>query len=546
MSHRPPLLGERRWLALALLVALALGQGATMVVTAFATRDVFVSLREGGAEPAGALVALALAGIALCVLRALEGRVGERAGQSYAASIRMTLFRHVAAMPASAVAERRHGALALRYVGDLAAFKGWIARGLARLISASVTIPAALLILYLLEPLLLWAAIGPLAAVLAGIALLGPSLGAAHADLRSKRARLAASMAERLPQGIALRRSGRMRTETKALAAHSRAVADAGVRREGLAATLRALPDAGAGLAGALCLLTCLRLDLGMPEAVAALTAVGMVVWPLRHLADVADRRRAFAVAFAKLDRMLATERLPTPKRVEASAAADAIRIEGIEDPFFDLTLRRGEMRRLAGPGSAEASRLLTGLAGLDLAPPARRFEVCGAAPGALKSGRALYLGPHAPTLRGSLRREATLGIGRSPTDDEIEAALACAGLDGLLDRLGGLGGRVAEARRNLSADERARLTLARALLARPDIALIDADEIGLRGDLLAQLLDRLSEIGAAALVVTSDPEATLRLGASLSGFQPPGAALPKRTSFSTETEPSPRNLFAK
>jgi ABC-type multidrug transport system fused ATPase/permease subunit len=503
-----------------------------MVVTAFATRDVFVHLREGGAEPRAALFALAAAGTGLCALRAFEGRVGERVGQSYAAAIRMVLFRHVARMPASAVAERRSGALALRYVGDLAAFKGWIARGLARLISAAATIPAALMILYLLEPRLLWAAIGPIAAVLAGIALLGPALGRAHADLRAKRARLAAAMAERLPQAIALRRSGRMRTETRALSARSRAVADAGVRREWLAATVRALPDAGAGLAGALCLWVCLRLDLGIPEAVAALTALGMVVWPLRHLADVADRRRAFGVAAAKLDRMLAAERLPAPGRADGSVEAPAILIEGAEGALPDLILERGERRWLAGPGGAEASRMLTALAGLDLAPPARRFEVCGASPGALKAGRVLYLGRQTPSLRGSLRREATLGIGRSPDDDEIAVALERAGLAGLLERLGGLGGRVAEARRNLSADERSRLTLARAFLARPDLALIDADEIGLRGDLLARFLERVEEADAAALVVTSDPEATLRLGAPLGNLParrtaPPVAAEP-------------------
>ncbi|WP_179378773.1 ABC transporter transmembrane domain-containing protein [Jannaschia marina] len=517
MSRRPPLLGARRWVALAILVALALGQAMTMIVTAFATRDIFMYLRDGGAAPPnGALFAIATAGLALCLLRALEGRVGEGAGQSYAAAIRRTLFRHVTRMPSRAIAERRSGALALRYVGDLAAFKGWIARGLARLISAAITIPAALLILYILEPALLWAALGPLSAVLLCIWLLGRPLGAAHATLRSRRAGLAAAMAERLPQGIALRRAGRMRTELKALTARSRAVAEAGVHREWLAATVRALPDAGAGLAGALCLWACLRLGLGVPEAVAALTALAMVVWPLRHLADVADRRRAYVVARDKLDRMLATDRLPTPSKSAGETEAPAIRIAQAETPGgapLTLTLGRGEMRRLAGPSGAGKTTLLLALAGHDRVPAAEQFEVCGVAPGALTTGRVLYLGRQAPTLRGSLRREVTIGLGRSPDDDEIANALDAAGLSELRVRLDGPDGQIAEGRRNLTATEQAGLHIARALLARPDLALIDADELGLGHGGLARLVAHLAKVGSAALIVTSEPAAILRLG---------------------------------
>ncbi len=520
MSRRPAILGERRALALALLVTLAFGQAAAMVTAAFATHDVFVALRAGGGPvPRRALVALAISGIAICLLRALEGRIGEAAGQSYAAAIRGTLFRHITRMPTSAVSKRRSGALALRFVGDLTAFKGWIARGLARLISAAVTIPAALGILYLLDPMLFGAAVGPLAAVLGGIWLISRPLGHAHATLRSKRAKLAAAMAERLPQAIALRRSGRMKAETKALTEMSAAVARAGVHREWLAATVRALPDAGSGIAGALCLWVCLHQGLGVPEAVAALTALAMVVWPLRHLADVADRRRAYLVASDKLDKLLATPRLAPAKTAAVDDAAPAISIAAAQmpgDAAFHLLLARGAHRRLTGPAGSGKSTLLLALAGLEATPKAERFDVCGAAPGSLRAGRVLYLGRRAPSLSGSLRREVTLGLGRAPDDAKIVEAVTQAGLADLLTRLGGLGGKITEARRNLTATEQARVHLARAYLARPDLVLIDADEIGLHREDLRALLDHLTGIGAATLVVTTDPEATLRLGAGI------------------------------
>lgn len=82
--------------------------------------------------------------------------------------------------------------------------------------------------------------------------------------------------------------------------------------------------------------------------------------------------------------------------------------------------------------------------------------------------------------------------------------------------RLGGLNGQVAEGRRNLTSTERARLLLARGLIAKPNLALIDADEIGLSGDALSTLLDHFERIGTAVLIVTSDKAAQLRLGAPL------------------------------
>lgn len=508
MSRRPKITGDRRWAGLAALVCIALGQAVTMVVTAFATRDVIAALRDGaGTMPLQALAAIAVSGLAIFGLRSAEGAVGERTGQSYAAAIRRTLFLHMTRMPLSEMAHRRAGATALRFVGDLTAFKGWVARGLARLISASATIPAAFAILYLLEPRLALAAAGPIGLVMAAIFWLGRPLGEAHATLRSQRARLAAAMAERLPQGIALRRSGRIKTELRVLDDKSRRIVRAAVWRAWLAETVRAMPDAAAGVAGALCLWVCLDLGLGVADAVAALTALALVVWPLRHLADMRDRQKAFGVARAKLDAALSSRRMPAVARSDGDPDAPAVLMDGPSLPGvapISLTLKRGQMRRLDGPRSCGKSRLLLTLAGFETPPREGTLETLGSTPAALTSGRILYLGPHAPMLKGSLRRELTLGTGRSPADDELEAVLRIAGLAELAARLGGLDGQVAEGRRNLTSTERARLYLARGLIGRPDLALVDADEIGLTGDDLSLLLDHFESCGTAALVVSS------------------------------------------
>ena len=61
------------------------------------------------------------------------------------------------------------------------------------------------------------------------------------------------------------------------------------------------------------------------------------------------------------------------------------------------------------------------------------------------------YVGPRSPILQGSLRRALTLGVSPRPDDDTIHAMAARFGLGALIERLGGLGGRVGESGRTLS-----------------------------------------------------------------------------------------------
>ena len=507
MSRAPKITADKRWIGLLALVALALGQAATMVVTAFATRDVIAVLRAEASEiPIMPLATMAVSGVAIFALRSAEGALGEHTGQSYAAAIRRTLFLHMTRMPLSAMAERRAGATALRFVGDLTAFKGWVARGVARLISACATIPAAFLTLYWLDPHLAAVAAGPIGLVLGVIVLLGGPLGDAHSTLRNKRARLAAAMAERLPQGIALRRSGRVKTELRALDGQSRAIVRAAVRRAWLAEGIRAMPDAAAGVAGALCLWVCLSRGLGVADAVAALTALALVVWPLRHLADVRDRQQAYGVALAKLEKALSSPRLPKTANSISVPDAPAIRLRKVRLPNLepiDLVVERGAIHGLSGPPGSGKSRLLLMLAGLEDCPRDGSLQVLGQEPSAIRSGDVLYLGPHAPMLRGSLRRALTLGTGRKLSDEALTTVLHEAGLSGLVKRLGGLDGQVSEGVKNLTSTERADLFLARGLIAQPVLALVDTNELGFDERATNLLLKHFAETQSAALVVT-------------------------------------------
>jgi len=214
MSRLPRVAGEGRGRSIALVAVLALGQAAAAGMAAFATRDVFAAFRDDAVSlPVLALAMVAAAGLAIALFRVFERVVAERVGQNYTASLRLKLFAHLTEMSARDVADRRSGGLAMRFVGDLAAVRGWVSLGIARLISASIVLPAATAVLFLLDPRLGVAAAVPIAIGLAVMALAGPRLGPAHKRLRARRARLAADMSERIPHAPELRLLGRIRTE---------------------------------------------------------------------------------------------------------------------------------------------------------------------------------------------------------------------------------------------------------------------------------------------------------------------------------------------
>lgn len=216
MTRMPPIAADGRVRQIAIVAALAFCQAIAAGVAAFSTRDVFAALRADDATAAYAPIALiALSGLAIAALRIGERIIGERVGQNYAAALRERLFMHLSRMPARAVSGRRSGGLALRFVGDLAAVRGWVSLGLARLISASIVLPSAGVVLFMLNPDLAAAAVAPIVIGLIIMCVIGWRLAPAHHRLRSRRARLAADMSERIPHAPELRLLGRVSIENR-------------------------------------------------------------------------------------------------------------------------------------------------------------------------------------------------------------------------------------------------------------------------------------------------------------------------------------------
>lgn len=524
-SRLPRISGEGRGRSILCVAVLALGQASAAGVAAFATRDVFAAFREAGSSlPWLALSLILLAGLWIALFRVGERLVAERVGQDYAASLRLRLFSHLSKMSARDVSKRRKGALAMRFVGDLSAVRGWVSLGIARLISASIILPVAAAVLFVLNADLALAAAVPVVLGLLAMALVGPRLGPAHKRLRARRARLAADMSERVPHAPELRLLGRSAIEIAHLQRRTEKLIVSALERARGAALLRAVPDAVSGLAAAAVLWMALHTGAAGAEAAGTLAAVGLMIQPMRDLAGVWDRHRAWIAARDKCEVMLSSPKIDRPRQVSRQARGRdperplaALPTPGPQDLLFkevsagvlhrvDIIAKAGQKIAIVGGNGAGKSTLLGLAAGLEQ-PEEGSVKLGERTPTSLRAAERRKLlslvGRHSPILAGSLRRALTMGVADRPDDAAILAQAKAFGLDDAIERLGGLDGRVAEAGRNLSAGEARRLLLVRAALSRSSLMLLDEpdDVLDTEGPELVEQLVRMSD--ATTLTIT-------------------------------------------
>jgi ATP-binding cassette, subfamily B, bacterial len=114
---------------------------------------------------------------------------------------------------------------------------------------------------------------------------------------------------------------------------------------------------------------------------------------------------------------------------------------------------------------------------------------------------------PELPLMRGTLRRNLTYRR-PSASDEEIRRVVALCHLDELIDRLpDGLDHWIVEGGRNLSAGQRQRLALARAMMGNPRILLLDEPTTNLDGHSRSVIRQAIARHLGTVLLVTHDPD---------------------------------------
>jgi ABC-type multidrug transport system fused ATPase/permease subunit len=290
----------------------------------------------------------------------------------------------------------------------------------------------------------------------------------------------------------------------------------------------------GAAIAAALLLLVGVRfLDLSFPVLIASLALFARMTAPAQLLQNSAVRASAYAPAFAAIEQRLG--------RLEASVPAEhkseplqwsALELKSVSyehQPGLglkqaSLTLKRGEWLGIEGPSAAGKTTLLDLVAGL-LPPQMGEVRIEGAALGdvLLERWRATlaYVGQEGSVFNDSVRANL-LAEGAAADDDELWDVLRIVDLANRVRAFGGeLDEGVGDRGSQLSGGERQRLVLARALLRRPTLLILDEATAALDPEGEAALLERLKDLQPrpAALIVAHRPS-TLRHCDSLLSIQ--------------------------
>lgn len=501
----PPLLNRTRCVGLIYVTLWTLVQGGAAGAAAFSVRGLFEALHAGTAPPPLLLAALGGSGLLIALSRIAAGVMGERIGQDYALVIRQALFRHATHMPASDVAMRRNGYMSLRFVGDLSALRNWVGLGLPNLIAALILIPMAQAVLWYLDPGLGCAVLPIFATGFLLIGFGGIFLVPLHANLRQRRARIAADMAERMPLAPELGRMGRSAIEADQIGKHSHGMIDAAVTAKRLSEALKSLPDILSGIAALTVIWVGFNKGISTGTIAGALSALGIALFPMRELATVWDLHAGFRVAHAKCDNALNRRQRPRSNTGQNASVPLSIRIENLTCGAlkgFSLRAEAGEIVELGDLNPPEKMQLFSVLSGLEIIE-AGSLHLNDRPLTKVDQRHIVTVTAHPTILRGSLRRNLTLGLSPRPKASQIRRAARRTGFDRVIERLDGLDTRIAEGAKNLSISERAQLSLTRAMLCKPGLVMVTRCARVLDREAQATMMNWLKKSGATAILGT-------------------------------------------
>lgn len=519
----PRLLAGRQRLVLARLIINGTGQALCAIGLAWLIRTVVDQVLVGGAHPVlGRLLAEVGGGVAivsvLALLRRRERIDREILAQTHAHRLRRALYARLDATAVADLVGMRRGGILLRFLGDLSAITQWVGMGLARLGVASLTIVITLGVLATSSPMMVLAVSVVLLAGTAATFAMGRWMDGTVDRARQRRAIVANNITEKLSALLVVRAFGQGNREEKRLLKQSRGLRSALIDRARAIGSINAVAEATGTLATLSALLVgILAVSRGQAtpgDVIATATLTGMLAMPSRDLGKVYEYWRRARVSERKLAGFLSGVR---PRNDEGAPALGIgpgrLELAGIGFPGVlagvTATVEAGGRVAVSGAAGSGKSLLIQIAAGLtspqegQVLLDGQDVATCNSASVRAAIG---VVSADLPLLRGTVESNLRYAWPDAPWT-AIEQVLPASGLDSLIQQLpGGLEAPVAEGGRNLSAGQRQRISLARAVLRQPRLLLLDdidtASDAGYR-ELLQRLL---ADFAGTVILVTQDP----------------------------------------
>ncbi|MBZ9752579.1 ABC transporter ATP-binding protein/permease [Deinococcus sp. HMF7604] len=458
------------------------------------------------------------------VLSAWRGLLLERAGQQFMLDVRVALYRKVQGQSAAYFEAQRTGDLLARLTGDVDALGDVLVRGTDAVLANALRLVGVVGIFIALQPLLGVLTTLPMLAVGLMLWRYGRTVQPAYRAARARLGDLSALMNDRLAGMRVVQGFAREAAETARIAALGRALYAEQVKAVRL--RNRAFPRArfvgNLGnvimLGGGAWLILAGQFTLG---GLLAYRGYGRYFYgPIDDLVNIGDLLQRAAASggrvFEVLDAPVAVQERPDALPLPEPARGE-VHFEGVTfgyDPArpvlrgVSLHIPAGQRVALLGESGAGKSTLL-GLLTRTHDPQAGRVTLDGV------DVRQLTLG--------SLRTHAALmsqdtflfhdTVGNNvryarpeATDEEVQAALDAAHAQKFVGALPeGLETVVGERGVRLSGGQRQRLSIARTLLARPTVLLLDEPTSAVDAESEAQVVAALNELmrGRTALMVT-------------------------------------------
>ncbi len=478
---------------------------------------------------------LAAAAVVVALLRIVERTDAERIGQEYVYEIRMILYERLMNLSPRALQSRSQGGVMLRFVSDLSAIRQWVSLGLARLVVAITTTVASLFTLSFVNVrLAVTVAVVLVIGALIAFSLSG-RMRTTSKEARNRLSRLAGNINEKVGSIAVVQIFGQLQHEKKRIARQCRDLEQAMVDRAVVAGQMQGITEGTTAIAsGATLLMGALEVAAGRTTpgtvvaaivaagrttpgtVVAAMSIVSFLMPRLRDLGKVQEYWHNSRVALAKIQQFLATPSMVTelPNAPELQIGPGCLEFDGVslKGALHNISAIAfpGEIVAIVGPNGAGKSTLLSLAA--RLIDPDRgviRLDGQDLAKHSLKSVRraigmaALDL----PLLRGSVAKNLRYRWRNAPIE-EITRVWQLCGIDEVLAELPeGEKTRISEGGKGLSAGQRQRIALARAILGNPPVLLLDEVDANLDAQAVSVVDRVLAEYQGTVLLITHRKE---------------------------------------